>query len=284
MNVLLTGKNGFIGSFFYKNYADKYNIKTFSFQYDNFEKLDLSNIDVIVHLSALVHQMGGASKEAYNKINVDNSFNLAKKAKKSGVKHFIFMSTIKVYGEESITAYTEDTICTPQDDYGRSKLKAEEALATLENNSFTLSIIRTPIVYGSGVKANILNLTKLVKISPLLPFAKIENKRSMVYIENLLALIDTLIEQKKSGIYLASDNSYFSTTEFINYIALGLEKKVYLVKIPFFEVLLKNLRPQLYQRLYQDLYLDNSQTKRNLNFENPFTSEVGVVKMLKGFK
>ncbi len=167
MKLLLTGANGFVGSYFKNNYKKKYNINTFSFLNDNLEDLDLSNMDTIIHLSALVHQMGGASKEEYEKINVTNTTDLAKKAKVSGIKNFIFMSTIKVYGEEVNIAYTENSECKPQDDYGKSKLKAEVELLRLEDKNFKISIIRTPIVYGYGVKANIKNLINLVNKVPI---------------------------------------------------------------------------------------------------------------------
>ena len=189
MNILLTGSNGFIGSYFKEKYSDKYKIKTFSFLNDKLNILNLNDVDTIVHLSALVHQMGGASKDDYYRINVKNSLELAKKAKKSGVKHFIFMSTVKVYGEESHIVYKENTPCNPKDEYGKSKLEAEIELKKLENSNFTISIIRTPIVYGAGVKANILNLIKLVDKVPILPLGNIQNRRSMVYIANLTELL-----------------------------------------------------------------------------------------------
>jgi UDP-glucose 4-epimerase len=133
MNILLTGANGFVGSYFKSNYNNKYNINTFSFLNDNFQNLDLKNTDTIIHLSALVHQMGGANEEEYKKVNVTQTIDLAKKAKNNSVKHFIFMSTVKVYGEETNIAYTESSDCNPQDDYGKSKLRAEQELKSLED-------------------------------------------------------------------------------------------------------------------------------------------------------
>ena len=205
MRLLLTGSNGFIGKYFINNYQNKHNIKTFSFLNDDINNLEMANAEVVFHLSALVHQMGGATKEEYEKVNVTQTLDLAKKVKASGVKHFIFMSTVKVYGEETDISYTENSVCNPQDEYGKSKLQAEQELQKLEDDNFKVSIIRTPIVYGYDVKANIKSLINLIKKVPVLPFGKIENRRSMVFIGNLCHLIDEIIIQEKAGIFLASE-------------------------------------------------------------------------------
>jgi len=282
MNILFTGTSGFIGRYFTKKYSEVFTINAFSFQRDDFESLDLVGIETVVHLSALVHQMNGASAEEYEKINVTQTIELAKKAKKAGVRHFIFMSTVKVYGEETFLPYNENSKCTPEDDYGKSKYKAEQALQELENDSFIVSIIRTPIVYGYGVKANIKNLIKLVKNVSILPFAEIHNKRSMVYIGNLCHLINEIILQKQSGIFLASDDSALSTTELIESIAKDLNKKIRFEKIRFFESLLKCFKPSFHKRLYQSLEVDNTLTKERLNLKNPYTTEEGIRTMIKG--
>src|SRR5574344_188480 len=96
--LLITGSNGFVGKYFIKKYKDNYDIRTFSFLKDDINTLDCNDVDVVFHLSALVHQMGGASAKKKEKINVIQTLELAKKAKESGIKHFVFMSTVKVYG------------------------------------------------------------------------------------------------------------------------------------------------------------------------------------------
>ena len=282
MKLLITGASGFVGSYFINKYKDKYAINTFSFLKDDMNTLDCRNMDVVFHLSALVHQMGGANSEEYERVNVIQTLELAKKAKENGVKQFVFMSTVKVYGEESNSKYTENTVCNPEDDYGKSKLKAEQELQKLEDENFKISIIRTPIVYGYGVKANIKSLINLVNKVPLLPFGKIENKRSMVYIGNLCHLVDEVITQEKQGIFLASDDETLSTLRLIELVAKNLDKKIYLVKIPFFETLLKILKPSFHKRLYGSLEIDNTITKEKLNLKNPYDVEDGVRLMIKG--
>ncbi len=280
--VLITGSTGFVGNYFINKYKKKDDMKTFSFLKDDINTLDCDDIEVVFHLSALVHQMGGASLEEYEKVNVTQTLELAKKAKESGVKHFIFMSTVKVYGEETDSVYTEDSICNPEDDYGKSKLKAELELQKLEDKSFKVSIVRTPIVYGYGVKANIKSLVNLVKKVSILPFGKIENKRSMVYIGNLCHLVDVVIEQQKSGIFLASDDEPLSTSKLIEEIAKNLNKKIYLLKIPFFVSLLKFVKPSFHKRLYGSLEVDNNITKERLNLKNPYSVEDGIRLMING--
>jgi UDP-glucose 4-epimerase len=282
MKLLITGSNGFVGSYFINKYQGKYKIKTFSFLKEDINSLDCSDIDVVFHLSALVHQMGGASFEEYERVNVIQTLQLAKKAKESGIKHFVFMSTVKVYGEETDSKYSENSICNPEDEYGKSKLKAELELQKLEDEDFKVSIIRTPIVYGYGVKANIKSLINLVNKVPLLPFGKIENKRSMVYIGNLCHLVYEIITQEKSGIFLACDDEPLSTSRLIELVAKNLDKKIYLVKIPFFETLLKILKPSFHKRLYGSLEIDNTITKEKLNLKNPYSVEDGIRLMIKG--
>ena len=282
MKVLLTGARGFIGSYFQQQYAQKYTIQPFSFLNNDLETLQLKDVDVVIHLSALVHQMNGASDKAYEKINVEQTLQLAHKAKENGVKHFIFMSTVKVYGEESTIAYTETSLCYPKDMYGKTKLKAEQELQKLENNDFRISIIRTPIVYGAGVKANMQNLMKLIDKMILLPFGHICNKRSFVYIGNLTALIDAIIEQGKSGVFLAGDDEALSTTELIQRIAQAKKRRIFLIKIPLFGIFLKWIKPSFYQRLFENLLVDNTKTKEALHFKNPYSIKEGIVFMVQG--
>lgn len=283
MKILLTGATGFIGSFFYLNYQDKFEIKSFSFQKD-LNTLNIKNIDTLVHLSALVHQMDGALEEAYESVNVRKTIALAKKAKESGVKRFVFMSSIKVYGEENNSAYNEKTSCHPRDPYGKSKLDAEEALMALQDKTFSVAIIRTPIVYGEGVKANILKLVELVDKCRILPFGGIHNRRSMIYVGNLAHLIVEIIKQKKNGIFLASDDHPISTSEFIQDISKALDKRTLLITFLPLKIILKRFKPQLYHRLYGDLYINNNETRTLLNLHNPFTRTEGIERMIKWYK
>jgi UDP-glucose 4-epimerase len=284
MKLLVTGSSGFIGQYFLEHLSPSYRVKTFSLQREALDTLDMEGVDAVIHLAALVHQMDGAPWEMYQRANVDYPIALAKRAKEAGVKQFIFMSSVKVYGEMSHTPLTESSPCHPEDDYGRSKLLAEEALLRLADDNFTVSIIRTPVVYGERVKGNILKLLQLVERLPLLPFGCIDNRRSMVYVGNLCALIERVVQRCAGGIFLASDVQPFSTTQLIRWIALALERRRFHLCLPGMPSVIKRLKPHLYQRLYENFEVDNQMTRVQLGFEEPFTTQEGIQKMVQWYQ
>ena len=284
VKILLNGSHGFIGKHYCNTYAKSQDIETFSLLHSSLDQLSLKNYDSVIHLAALVHQMEGAPAEDYKRVNVDYPINLAKKAKDEGVKQFIFMSSVKVYGEESDTSYSEMTPCHPKDPYGESKLEAENGLLPLQDDSFKISIIRTPVVYGEGVKANILKLIGLTDRFTYLPFGGISNRRSMVYVGNLTHLISEIIIQKKAGIFLASDDQSISTTHLIFSIAKALNKKSFLFSSHLLKWGLKVFKPALYQRLYKNLFVDNSYTRTQLHLKNPYSAQEGIENMITRYK
>lgn len=239
----------------------------------------MHNIDCIFHLLALVHQKKAFSLEEYLQINLSQSVKLAKKAKQSGVKKFVFMSSISVYGDE-VEKIDKLTPSNPKTFYAKSKFEAKNALQCLNEENFIVIIARIPMVYGKNAPGNINSLIKLIKICPILPFAKIDNKRSFVYIENLLYFLEKLICYQKSEIFLFCDDEAISTTKLVEQIAFYLNKKPLILKLAFFEILLKKLKPTLYKKLFSSLYIDASQTKQKLNFKNPYTTVDGIRQML----
>ena len=283
MKLLLTGSSGFIGEYFKNKYSNKYNIQTFSFLKDDFKSLSVERIDVVIHLSAIVHQMDGASSKEYERVNIAQTLDLAKKAKASAAKHFVFMSTIAVYGVET-GIISENTNCSPINDYGKSKLKAEQELQKLEDDNFIVSIIRPPIVNGYKAPGNMKSLINLVQKVPVLPFGNIQNKRSMIYVGNLCFFMDAIIEKRMSGVFLVADERAVSTTELIELIAQALGKKVYLVRVPFFEGFLKLVKPSFHKRLFGSLEVDNHDTLTRLFGEAkaslPCSVEEGIGVML----
>lgn len=255
MNVLVTGSSGYIGGSFIRQYQAQYQFQTFSLLQNSLDTLVLHDIDAVLHCAALVHNKNEHNYDRYYEINVAYPVTLAKKAKREGVKHFIFISTIAVYGEE-ITYINEYTAVNPVSPYGQSKHKAEEALKALECTQFKVSIIRIPMVYGDDAPGNIALLNTIIQKVPILPFAGIDNRRSFLSIENLINFIDKVIVHRLAGVFLVSDDQAISTTQFIKQLAQKLNKKVLLVRVPFFTRLLKYLKPGIYDKLYNDLVIE----------------------------
>ena len=161
MNLLLTGKSSFLGNSFKRfSLRDRDNIEIISLRNNDLGRINLNAVDVILHLAAIVHQTTKIPEENYFKVNTDLAYDLAQKAKKEGVRQFIFFSTIRIYGEYTIEGekWTEETPPKPIDPYGRSKLKAEEKIMKLNDDTFTVTVLRIPMVYGPGVKGNMLKL------------------------------------------------------------------------------------------------------------------------------
>ena len=319
--VLITGSTGYLGSSFIDNYSDKYEFKKFSLLTQKLEDIDFKDVDAVLHCAALVHQKQEDSYEKYHEINVEYPVELAKLAKENGVKQFVFISTIAVYGEEK-EKLDENTICNPITPYGKSKLEAEKELLKLNDDSFIVSIIRPPMVYGKDAPGNIDSLVKLVKKVLVLPFGGIDNRRSFVYVGNLCWLVDCVIERlprfarndeevvsrndeevvsrndeevvsrNDENVFLACDDEPLSTTRLIELIAKSLGKKVYLVKVPFFERFLRLVKPSFHKRLYGSLEVDNSLTMQrvfeipnqvgNDGHKMPYSVEEGIRLMLYG--
>lgn len=286
MVILITGSSGFIGTNFIRNSPEFKNIEV-DLLTKNIEEIDFSNVNSVLHLAALVHQMKGAPEEQYSKINRDLAYEVAKRAKVEGVKHFVLMSTAKVFGESTTNklAYDENSECHPQDAYGRSKYEAEKLIRELEDDNFKVAVVRSPLVYGLGVKANMYNLVKLVDRSLVLPLGGIENKRSMVYVGNLVALLKHIIEKQASGVFIAGDRSPLSTTELTQMISKAFNKHVFLLKVPhFLRSIINKIKPSIIERLFGSLELDNSSTNKKLRFIPPFTSEEGIIEMVEWYK
>jgi UDP-glucose 4-epimerase len=235
---------------------------------------------------AIVHQKKTIPESQYFIINRDLCLKVAELAKKAGVKQFIFLSTVKVYGKfiSGSEPWNEQSLCLPEDNYGKSKYEAELALKKLEGDGFTVSIIRTPLVYGEYVRANMLSIMKLVKRTRILPFKNVNNRRNFTGAENLVSFIDRIIERRASGIFIAMDEKAISTSELVKMISENLGKKIILFKIPDFIVKVgMSVLPSIFDRLYGSFEMDNSRTLKELNFKPPVAIDEGIKKMVKSF-
>ncbi len=284
MNILLTGATGFVGQHFLQNNNNKYQIVTASVR-QQLPLPDLSGIDAIVHLGGKAHEMKPLPDEVYFSSNAELTKHLAEAAKKAGVSHFIYVSSVKVYGNKANQTVNENSPCHPDDAYGKSKLLAEQYVQQLEDEHFTISIVRPPLVYGAGVKGNMLKLMQLAGSNVPLPFGNIHNKRSIVYVGNLIALIHVLLDKKMSGVFIAGDQAPLSTTQLVTLLRKSNGKKTSLLFIPkWVQRAIKTVRPHLYVRLFGSFVIDNSSTNLKLGFVPPVSTETGMKNMVTWFK
>lgn len=285
--LMITGASGFIGTNFIERYKDKYNIVPVDLLKVKPEEIEFKDVDTVLHLAALVHQMNGAPREKYFEVNTELTKKIAEAAKKNKVKHFVFYSTVKVYGYDG-DLYDHNFIlneyspCNPTNDpYGESKWEAEKILREMESDDFIVSVIRPPMVYGKGVKGNMETLINLIRKLPILPFNYTKNRRSFVNIDNLLHLTSLVIDKEKEGIFLPLDEKSLSLKEMIEGIEEGL--KIKRIKIPmiqpFFWILTK-IKPNIMVRLYGSLQFDNSGTKEKLEYIPLVSYKEGIKNML----
>ena len=269
--VLITGASGFVGQRFCVHNKDRYIIKAVSLQNTQVKDLDLSGVDVILHLAGIAHRMEKTDDSLYFEVNYELTKKLAEAAKQARVGHFIFVSTIKVYGDDH-QLLTPETECRPSDAYGKSKLMAEEALKNLESDDFRASIVRPPLIYGQGVKGNMQKLIKLVENRKYIPLGNINNERSMVGVDNFIALLDKVIESRVSGTFLIRDSEPTSTSRLISEIAKGKNIHINLISIPgVMRFAMKVLAPEIYKRLFGSVVVDDKATRDILNFDPPYS-------------
>jgi len=233
--ILITGKNSFVGSNIRK-YSVFRDIEEISLLDNKPEDINFEKYNIIIHLVAIVHQKKTIPEIQYFIINRDLCLKVAELAKNAGVKQFIFLSTVKVYGKfiSGSEPWNEKSLCIPEDAYGKSKYEAELALKKLADENFTVSIIRTPLVYGEYVRANMLSILKLINRTHILPFKDVENRRNFTGAENLVSFIDRIIEKRASGVFIAMDEKAISTSKLVKMISENLDKKIVLFKIPDF--------------------------------------------------
>lgn len=266
--ILITGANSYIGTNleeWLNRYNGEYKVSTIDLRDETWRNKDFSLFDVVFHVAGIAHEKETKNnKELYYKINRDLSYETAKKAKKEGVKQFIFLSSMSVYGLENGVIY-KDTLPNPKSNYGKSKFQAEELIKTLNDDSFSVAIIRAPMVYGKGCKGNYPKLAKFVLRIPFFP--DINNKRSMIYIFNLCEFVRLLIDNNSSGIFFPQNSEYVNTSELVSLIAEAHKKKIKLIKIlnPIIKLLgLFNFR--LVNKVFGDLVYDMSLSDFSKNY------------------
>lgn len=300
--ILVTGATGFVGTALcQKLVASDYFLVPISRQATNkpgwhqVEHIDgqtnwlllLEGVSQVVHLAALVHQMGGEDTETeklYQEINHLATIKLARDAVKAGVKRFIYLSTIKVNGEETCgNAFSENDVPNPKDAYSRSKRDAETALILLgEKTGLDVVILRPPLVYGADAKGNFFKMVDWIQKGYPIPFSGVRNnRRSLIFVENLVDIILSCVEKNEpiNQVFLVSDGQDVSTGKLIELLHKNLDGKGRLIGLPpFILKLLFGLmgRNALSQRLLGSLEIDSRKIRKLLDWKPKFTLEQGI--------
>jgi len=255
-------------------------------------KKALMGIDCIFHCAGISNNLNKKNYEnIYHNVNVLGTKNLANQAAQAGVKRLIFLSSIKVNGENTETHQVEEKFnnkspTKPNGAYAISKLEAEKELLKIASNTdLEVVIIRSPLIYGPGVKGNLKSLIKLINTGIPLPLKNIKNKRSLIGIDNLVNLLIHCIEhpRAKNQIFLASDGEDFSTPELLRIIGLSMKRSVKLFPFPvsllkFFSLCLG--KKEEFNKLSQSLQIDNKYLCETLNWKPPVGFEEGIKRMV----
>ncbi|MBJ6609705.1 MAG: SDR family oxidoreductase [Candidatus Thiothrix moscowensis] len=292
-DVLITGVSGFVASHLCPS-LHQHGYTTLPITRTTFAEITpttnwsaplSSGIDTIIHLAARVHLMQDTATDplaAYRVANTASTLNLARQAAAAGVRRFIFLSSIKVNGEGRDTPYTEQDAPAPADPYAISKWEAEQGLLEIAaQTGMEVVILRPPLIYGAGVKANFLRLLQWVEKGIPLPFGSIHNQRSLLYLGNLADAIRVCIEHPAAAnqTFLVCDNEPLSTAELIHKLAQQFGQTPRLLNIPprLLQILFSLIgRKQEVDRLTGSLLLDNSKICRMLGWQPPFTVDAGL--------
>ncbi len=237
--ILITGANSYIGmsvDAYLKQWPDRYAVDTVDMIDGSWREKDFSAYDTVYHVAGIAHSDTGnvteERKAFYYRINTDLTVETAQKAKKDGVKQFIFMSSAIVYGDSApigkTKVITEDTAPSPANFYGDSKLQAENGILPLQDENFHVVVLRPPMIYGKGSKGNYPILSKLARKMPVFPY--VSNERSMLYIDNLCEFVRLMVDNEEQGIFHPQNAEYSNTSELVKMIAQVQGKKVRLVK------------------------------------------------------
>ena len=253
----------------------------------------LAGVDRVVHLAARVHIMDDDASdplEAFRHVNVEGTRKLAEAAVRAGVKRFVFISSIKVLGEATTgRPFFADDTASPEDPYGNSKLEAEQLLTQLSQESaMEVTIVRPPLVYGPGVRANFLKLLTAVNKGIPLPFKLIKNQRSLIFVDNLVDFLVCCLSHEKAGneAFLVSDGQDLSTAELVRAIAKAAGRRSMLLPVPPSVMKLAGSllgkRPEV-ERLCGSLAVDISKNRDLLGWTPPVSVEDGLKETVQWF-
>ena len=238
--ILITGAGSYIGTSFEnylkENYPDDYLVDTVDMLDPSWREKSFAGYDAVYHVAGIAHSDSGKispeKEKLYRSVNTDLTVETAKKAKADGAGQFIFMSSAIVYGESGRIGkpkvITPDTPTAPANCYGDSKVQAENGILPLSDEGFRVCILRPPMIYGKGSKGNFPQLERFAKKLHFFPYVK--NRRSMLYIGNLVEFVRLMVENREAGIFFPQNAEYSNTSELVKTIAAANGRKIRLVR------------------------------------------------------
>lgn len=230
-HLLITGKSGYIAqnfAQFLRQFSEEYTVDLLSLRDGAWKDVDCSRYDAVVHTVGIAHVREKADNALlYDSVNRDLTLEVAKWAKEGGIRQFVFLSSMSVYGMDEGTI-TKETAPKPISHYGKSKFQAEEGLRLLASEDFVVSILRPPMVYGVGCKGNYQTLVKIARKAPIFPDYR--NQRSMVSIETLCLFMKEIIDRREGGIFVPQEKNYVCTSQMVRELAEKSGKRIRLVR------------------------------------------------------
>lgn len=289
MRVLITGQNSYAGTQFANRITELnkgWNVDFISVRDNSWKQKNFSLYDAVYHVAGIVHKKETPkNKDLYFKVNRDLTYELALKAKSEGVKSFVFLSTMAVYG--LIGKIGEDTIISketepaPISNYGESKLEAEKLLNELQTSYFNVSILRIPMIYGPNCPGNYSSLSKLARKIPIFP--KIDNKRSMIFVDHLSDIVAHIIEKRLLGVFLVKNPEDVNTVSIVSVIGKYHGNRIYKSSLLGFIFKSFGNRVTTLRKMFGNIYFNNEDCYIE-GFQYKAISFEESIKLAEGYK
>ncbi len=264
--ILITGANSYIGTSvkeYLQEYPDEYEVSEKDTLGWTPSPSDFSGYDVVFNVAGIAHiKETKKNRHLYYDINRDLAVNIAKNAKQAGVRQFILLSTMSVYGM-TVGHITKETPVNPKNAYGKSKAEADEMIRKLEDDNFRFACLRPPMVYGKDCKGNYQSLRKVALKLPFFP--KVDNQRSMIYIGNLCEFVKNTIDCDRQGLFFPQNDKYVNTSELVKKIASSHDKNIHQTKL--FNWIIRIVRLNIVKKVFGNLTYEPVDLVSKYSFE-----------------
>lgn len=280
--VLITGAGSYVGSFVKRRLErdpERYTVRELDVKGDGWRSFDFSGYDAVYHVAGIAHVSTDPSMEGlYYRVNRDLAIEVGERAKASGVRQLVFMSSSIVYGDSSAAdrgPITRETPASPANFYGKSKLEAEQGLEALSDGDFKVAILRCPMIYGPGCKGNFPLLAKIARTTPVFP--DVRNRRSVLYVENLAEFVAQVVDRELAGTFWPQNAEYMSTGEAVRLLGEVQGSPVYVTRLlsplAFLATRFTEAGRKAFGTLYYDMALSECEfSYQSMTFQESLTT------------